>query len=104
MRQGNIKITAEEIDLYQTKGENSLDHALARDNVEVIRGDMKAQGDTATYDFKSKMMEVKGEKAQFMQKGKMTHFGKILTFSLDNDKMTLKADEDGRVKTVYRPQ
>jgi lipopolysaccharide transport protein LptA len=104
MRQGNIKITAEEIDLYQTKGENSLDHALARDDVEVIRGDMKAQGDAANYDFKSKEMEVRGDKARFMQKGKMTHIGKILTFWLDNDKMTLKADEDGRVKTVYRPQ
>ncbi len=104
MRQGNIQITAEEIDLYQTKGENSLDHALARDDVEVIRGDMKAQGDMATYDFKSKEMEVKGDKARFMQKGKMTHIGKILTFCLDNDKMTLKANEDGRVKTVYRPQ
>ena len=49
-------------------------------------------------------MEVRGDKARFMQKGKMTHIGKILTFWLDNDKMTLKADEDGRVKTVYRPQ
>jgi lipopolysaccharide transport protein LptA len=104
MRQGTIKITAEEIDLYQTKGENSLDHAFARTDVEVIRGDMNAQGDTATYNFKNKEMEVRGEEARFMQKGKMTHNGKILTFFLDNDKMILKADEDGRVKTVYRPQ
>jgi lipopolysaccharide transport protein LptA len=104
MRQGTIKITAEEIDLYQTKGENSLDHAFARTDVEVIRGDMNAQGDTAAYNFKDKEMEVRGEEARFMQKGKMTHIGKILTFFLDNDKMILKADEDGRVKTVYRPQ
>jgi len=103
MHQGNIHINAEEVDLIRIEGENAFERALAREEVVVIREDMKVQGDMADYDFKQKKLVVWGEKARFIQKGKMDHTGKKLTFFLDNDKMILKANEDGRVKTIYRP-
>lgn len=103
MSKGNLQIKAEEVDLFRMEGEKGFNRALAREKVIVIREDMVVQGDTADYDFKQKIMIVRGEVARFIQKGKMDHIGKILTFFLDNDKMILKANEDGRVKTIYRP-
>ena len=105
VKHGDVELRSDELVLtFQPGAEKSLKTILARGNVQVLRGDERAYGNTAIYDPDAATITLEGDAR--LGSGKNTIGGETVVVHLDRKRAQIKGGKPGsggRVRAIIDP-
>jgi len=105
VKHGDVELRSDELVLtFQPGDEKSLKTILARGNVQVLRGDERAYGNTAIYDPDAATITLEGDAR--LGSGKNTIGGETVVVHLDRKRAQIKGGKPGsggRVRAIIDP-
>ena len=105
VKHGEVELRSDELVLtFQPGDEKSLKSILARGNVQVLRGDERAYGNTAIYDPDAATITLEGDAR--LGSGKNTIGGETVVVHLDRKRAQIKGGKPGsggRVRAIIDP-
>ena len=105
VKHGEVELRSDELVLtFQPGDEKSLKTILARGNVQVLRGDERAYGNTAIYDPDAATITLEGDAR--LGSGKNTIGGETVVVHLDRKRAQIKGGtpgSGGRVRAIIDP-
>ena len=99
--QGDMKITADIMEVYNTPDKKQTEEIVAIGNVNIIRGDNRAKGDRAVYLDQLKKIILTGSPKALAWQGKDLIEGREMIFLLEKDRFVV--NERVRAKLFQKP-
>ena len=101
LTQGEVQITAPRAVIELGSSGRRMETLSAGDTVEILYGERRATGDTATFRPAEGTMIIEGEKVVLVDAARQIE-GRSLTFNVSDDTILVDGRDQGRTQTVFR--